>query len=510
MVQTFADFAISHDDDWRRHVRDAAGKPNSTYVFGNLILRIAIIDTKGGMSYASLTQKLGEILPQHIDFRNVVVFLDPPVEVRQRFSTGLIRASERGDVAAVALFLKLPGIDVNAADEKGVTALMVVSSGEVAKLLLAVPQVLVNAKDREGRTALMHAMGRKNAEVAKVLLEAPCINVHLADDRERTTLKYALESEILELVVLLLRVLGAQLDLTDTNERGMLIRMIQTKDSEAFAHLIGVSRPENHEADNLVHDRQSKQEGTLRGAPVKGGAVARYSFPTVSRGGNFRHEVHTRFAQTLQTPPSPNLDIQCDSWLSDNALQIEAAIQLLPAEEQPVARALAKGIYPRLSLLTLASISPLSQAQRAALEALEVQCETSCIADQLPYHQSVKETLRNLLNQRSKRLELRVAESVMSIDVQHLAIRMLQMLADPETRKRCLSVAQDGAKEQDLVDVLHALLGMETLEPFRPIFLRGLLQFSKTTGRFPRALIYNDVVVVESGTAITSGAFGDV
>ncbi|KAH6906247.1 TKL/TKL-ccin protein kinase [Coprinopsis sp. MPI-PUGE-AT-0042] len=215
-------------------------------------------------------------------------------------------------------------------------------------------------------------------------------------------------------------------------------------------------------------------------------------------------------AQTLQIPPSASLDGQPEAWLSDNALKVEAAIQLLPAEEQPVAQALAKGIYPRLSLLTLATLSPLSQAQRAALEALEVQCETSCIADKLPYHQSVKETLMNLLNQRSKRLELRVAESVMSIDIQHLAVCMLQMLADTDTRKRCLSVAQDGAKEQDLVDVLHALLGMETLEPFRPIFLRGLLQFSRTTGRFPRALIYNDVVVVESGTAITSGAFGDV
>ncbi|KAH6906242.1 hypothetical protein BKA70DRAFT_1106643 [Coprinopsis sp. MPI-PUGE-AT-0042] len=54
------------------------------------------------------------------------------------------------------------------------------------------------------------------------------------------------------------------------------------------------------------------------------------------------------------------------------------------------------------------------------------------------------------------------------------------------------------------------LLDIETFKPFRPIFLSGLHRFSKSTGRFPRTLIHNDVVVVESGTAVTSGAFGDV
>ncbi|KAH6890219.1 kinase-like domain-containing protein, partial [Coprinopsis sp. MPI-PUGE-AT-0042] len=54
------------------------------------------------------------------------------------------------------------------------------------------------------------------------------------------------------------------------------------------------------------------------------------------------------------------------------------------------------------------------------------------------------------------------------------------------------------------------LLDIDTLKPFRAVFLRGLLRFAKAIGKFPRGLIYNDVVVVESGTAITAGAFGDV
>ncbi|KAH6890210.1 kinase-like domain-containing protein [Coprinopsis sp. MPI-PUGE-AT-0042] len=119
--------------------------------------------------------------------------------------------------------------------------------------------------------------------------------------------------------------------------------------------------------------------------------------------------------------------------------------------------------------------------------------------------------LQDLLDECLDSVELRlIAGIVMSIDVQRLAVRTIQMLADPEARRRCLSAAKAGGKEQDLVDVLNALLDIDNLKPFRPVFLRGLLRFAKATGRFPRALIYNDVVIVESGTAITSGAFDDV
>ncbi|KAH6890207.1 kinase-like domain-containing protein [Coprinopsis sp. MPI-PUGE-AT-0042] len=101
-----------------------------------------------------------------------------------------------------------------------------------------------------------------------------------------------------------------------------------------------------------------------------------------------------------------------------------------------------------------------------------------------------------------------VAERAFRIDVQHLAVSVLQILADPEKCTRCLSSTRYGAEEQDLVDTLHTLLNIDALKAFRPVFLRGLLQFSKSTGRFPRALIHNDVVVVGSGTEISSGTFG--
>ncbi|KAH6890138.1 kinase-like domain-containing protein, partial [Coprinopsis sp. MPI-PUGE-AT-0042] len=54
------------------------------------------------------------------------------------------------------------------------------------------------------------------------------------------------------------------------------------------------------------------------------------------------------------------------------------------------------------------------------------------------------------------------------------------------------------------------LLDIDALMHFRSIFLQGLLQVAETTGRVPGALVHNDAVIVESATAITSGAFGDI
>ncbi|KAH6890221.1 kinase-like domain-containing protein [Coprinopsis sp. MPI-PUGE-AT-0042] len=84
------------------------------------------------------------------------------------------------------------------------------------------------------------------------------------------------------------------------------------------------------------------------------------------------------------------------------------------------------------------------------------------------------------------------------------------MPPSPEIRTRGLCVGQNGRREQDVVDVLHALLDIDTVDTFRPNFLRRLLHYSKVTGRFPKALLVEDVVVVESSTAMTSGASSDV
>ena len=85
-------------------------------------------------------------------------------------STALMIASERGDAEVVKLLLE-NGADPNAGDTSGYTALMFASySGdlEIAKLLVK-KGADVNARDKDGWTALMFASIEKKTEVADFL-----------------------------------------------------------------------------------------------------------------------------------------------------------------------------------------------------------------------------------------------------------------------------------------------------------------------------------------------------
>jgi hypothetical protein len=109
--------------------------------------------------------------------------------------------------------------------------------------------------------------------------------------------------------------------------------------------------------------------------------------------------------------------------------------------------------------------------QRELLEVLSLRSEASDITDQLSKHHSMKEMLASIVTHfsvsdscpldcigLSDDLDsLQVADTIMRIDAHHLAIGALQMLVDSEKRSQCLSAARDGGTEQGLVDVLHAV-----------------------------------------------------
>lgn len=88
-------------------------------------------------------------------------------------SEQFIAHAAQGDDVVLKLFLEL-GMDVNAKNTGGGTALMFASAGghtEVVKLLLS-KGADVNAKDNTGWTALMMASAGDHAEVERLLKEA--------------------------------------------------------------------------------------------------------------------------------------------------------------------------------------------------------------------------------------------------------------------------------------------------------------------------------------------------
>ncbi|KAJ5643848.1 uncharacterized protein N7484_006355 [Penicillium longicatenatum] len=79
----------------------------------------------------------------------------------------------------LALLLKAPGIDVNIADDKGLTPLhraVRAESKEVVSMLLAAPNIDVNAVDKLGRTALSLALRARDREILDLILSCPGVN----------------------------------------------------------------------------------------------------------------------------------------------------------------------------------------------------------------------------------------------------------------------------------------------------------------------------------------------
>ncbi len=96
-----------------------------------------------------------------------------------------------GNKENVVLFLKA-GMDVNAVDKEGSTALMIAAEKgdiELARVLLQ-NGADVNARNRDGYTALMYAAYKGSAEVVELLLENNA-DVNARDKDGWTALRYA-------------------------------------------------------------------------------------------------------------------------------------------------------------------------------------------------------------------------------------------------------------------------------------------------------------------------------
>ncbi len=117
--------------------------------------------------------------------------------------------------------------DINAATEKGITALMVAtrSSESLVELLLWRSDIDVNAKDARGRTALIHAMESSFVEeiqrtIIEILLGAGAeVNVVFESDQHETstTLRHAILYTYKGNVLLLIK---AGADVSATNKKG--------------------------------------------------------------------------------------------------------------------------------------------------------------------------------------------------------------------------------------------------------------------------------------------------
>ena len=104
----------------------------------------------------------------------------------------VLHAARGGDAALKALLSQ--GVNINAADNDGETALMEAADGrnvEVVRVLIA-NGANVNAADEDGETALMIAADDGTAETVRLLIEAGA-NVNARDEDGETALDKAID-----------------------------------------------------------------------------------------------------------------------------------------------------------------------------------------------------------------------------------------------------------------------------------------------------------------------------
>src|SRR5438309_5909036 len=144
-----------------------------------------------------------------------------------QFSTETFLESARnGDVEKVRLFLQA-GINCDATDERGRTALMESASfNNVPTIQILIARgATVNLKDRDGYTALIHAAVTGSAEALSVLAEAGAV-VNLADNRGSTALIYSALDARYECVKALLE-RGADIEAMTTDGYTALLMLVK-------------------------------------------------------------------------------------------------------------------------------------------------------------------------------------------------------------------------------------------------------------------------------------------
>ena len=155
----------------------------------------------------------------------------------------LIKAAKEGNTAIVERILAVDGVDVNAKNNEGETALICAANfgrTEIAKLLLAVPGIDVNAKDRFERTALIRAAEEVHTEIVKLLLAVPGIDVNAKDMDGETALLCAVLRDRTEIAKLLLAVDGVDVNAKDKNGKTALIMVAEEGHTEIVKLLLAV------------------------------------------------------------------------------------------------------------------------------------------------------------------------------------------------------------------------------------------------------------------------------
>lgn len=147
-----------------------------------------------------------------------------PGDLEVEIHTALQLAVAAGQESVVQLFLSTLAINPKLTDSTGKTLLLIAAekgSKGIVEELLKISGMDINAQDDEGWTALCYAASR-SAEMLKALVGVPGLDPNLANNRGRTPLSLAAEAGSTECIDILLTVMGLETNTPDNNGKNLL------------------------------------------------------------------------------------------------------------------------------------------------------------------------------------------------------------------------------------------------------------------------------------------------
>lgn len=174
--------------------------------------------------------------------------------------TALYLAALKGQSAVVSSLISAPDIDVNTHNENGTTALHWAAAyghSAVVHLLLCTSTIDVNARSKHGTTALHWAADYEHSEIVSLLLDVPGIDINAADENGNTALFFAVMKDHSAVVGALLRAPGVDVNARCNGHTALYAATI--KNCSAVVSLlvkfpgVELNAKENHEGETALH-----------------------------------------------------------------------------------------------------------------------------------------------------------------------------------------------------------------------------------------------------------------
>ena len=170
-----------------------------------------------------------------------------PKATKNEANKKLLASAEAGDLQAVMEAIEQDGADIDAANDKGSTALMIASvSGyeAIVDYLINKAKVKpnVNAQNKKGLTALMGVVSTGNLKIAKILVENGKADVNLKNEAGYSVVAMAVSNKRFNIVKYLIEKGNADIETPCPFGNTLLIHAIMDKDEQLIKYLIEVRK----------------------------------------------------------------------------------------------------------------------------------------------------------------------------------------------------------------------------------------------------------------------------